>query len=37
MEIAKEAHISLRDIGIILRKETGDDELETKEKQKLTI
>jgi hypothetical protein len=26
-EIAKEAHISLRDIGTIIRKETGDDEL----------
>ena len=24
-EIAKQVHISLRDIGIIIRKETGDD------------
>jgi transposase len=33
-EIAKEAHVSLRNIGIITRKETGDDELDPKEKQK---
>jgi hypothetical protein len=36
-EIAKQVHISLRDIGIIVRKETGDDkndELLEREKQK---
>ena len=39
-EIAKQAHISLRDIGSIIRKETGDDKKEenddivAKEKQK---
>jgi transposase len=33
-EIAKQVHISLRDIGAIIRKETGDDELISKEKQK---
>src|SRR6476659_3110839 len=34
-EIAKHVHISLRDIGTIIRKETGDDELATTEKQKV--
>jgi len=33
-EIAKQVHISLRDIGKIIRKETGDDDLISKEKQK---
>src|SRR3954453_726842 len=33
-EIAKQVHISLRDIGKIIRKETGDDDLVSKEKQK---
>jgi transposase len=36
-EIAKQVHISLRDIGTIIRKETGDDKKEdhiAKEKQK---
>jgi len=35
-EIAKQVHISLRDIGTIIRKETGDDkeDLLSKEKQK---
>jgi transposase len=37
-EIAKQVHISLRDIGVIIRKETGDDKdtdnLIAKEKQK---
>ena len=38
-EIAKQVHISLRDIGTIIRRETGDDkeenyELLEKEKQK---
>ena len=31
-EIAKEVHISLKDIGKIIRKETGDDESDIKEK-----
>ncbi len=30
-EIAKQFHISLRDIGKIIRKETGDDEEENDE------
>ena len=34
-EIAKHVHISLRDIGTIIHKETGDDELATTEKQKV--
>ena len=34
-EIAKHVHISLRDIGTIIHKETGDDELATAEKQKV--
>src|SRR3954464_7302123 len=33
-EIAKQVHISLKDIGKIIRKETGDDDLISKEKQK---
>ena len=33
-EIAKQVHISLRDIGTIIRKETDDDEFATTEKQK---
>jgi len=33
-EIAKQVHISLRDIGTIIHKETGDDEIATTEKQK---
>jgi transposase len=32
-EIAKQVHISMRDIGTIIHKETGDDELATTEKQ----
>ncbi len=38
-DIAKEVHISLKDIGKIIRKETGDDDLDIKKedikKQKL--
>ena len=34
-EIAKHVHISLRDIGTIIHKETGDDEIATTEKQKV--
>ena len=34
-EIAKHVHISLRDIGTIIHKETGDAELATTEKQKV--
>ena len=34
-EIAKQVHISLRDIGTIIHKETSDDELATTEKQKV--
>ena len=33
-EIAKQVHISLRDIGTIIHKETGEDEFVSKEKQK---
>jgi transcriptional antiterminator len=33
-DIAKEVHISLKDIGKIIRKETGDDDIIEREKQK---
>jgi transposase len=36
-DIAKEVHISLKDIGKIIRKETGDDDVIEREKQKQEV